>query len=147
LAFESNQQTVQFLPIPNRQEATDDRVQTILDEEEEDLNQEFNNTFLDRAFATEEESNTHMEMDLDPKNVHPPLEEFTKNVQAENYWDSDDERELEWTDILPDIDNISQSGKEKRNVEKDQEKKGRDSPWTYPFHNKFVSVFLGFCTL
>jgi hypothetical protein len=102
-AYKSNQRTILCLPIQNVEGANGGHIKTVLDEEEEDLYQEFNNTFLDQTFATEEEKDFHMEVDP-PLNVHPPLEEFNKISQNKDYLDSEDKHKLDWNDMLPDED-------------------------------------------
>ncbi|WAR55747.1 hypothetical protein PtB15_6B490 [Puccinia triticina] len=72
-------------------------------EEEENLNQDFEGMFLDRNFGNAEDD-THMEINSPPNDMPPPIEEFDKPASAEEYYDSDDNRELDWTDMLPEDD-------------------------------------------
>ncbi|KAA1110959.1 hypothetical protein PGT21_034998 [Puccinia graminis f. sp. tritici] len=111
-------------------------------EDEEGLSQEFHNVFLDRTFEKEREDDIHMENDSDSaEHIRPPLEEFDEPAPAENYWDSEDECELDWIDILPEDEANHHGKREQKKGDEEKEKKGKDSPW-YPFRNKHVSQIL-----
>ena len=92
---------------------------------EEDLDQTFKEIFLDRTFLMEEDRNTHMEINHGtPEDVLPPLEDFDEPAPAEEYYDSDDDCELDWTDIIPEDNNADQQSRnEAKNEEKEDTKK------------------------
>ncbi|KAI7963432.1 hypothetical protein MJO29_003859 [Puccinia striiformis f. sp. tritici] len=73
------------------------------------------------------------------ENELPPIEEFDFPAPAEDYWDSDDERELDWIDTLPEDEEDNQPLEKEKKAEKEEDKKGVNSPW-HPFRNKNVSV-------
>jgi hypothetical protein len=82
-----------------------------------------------------------VEMDQTEENIWPALEEFNEPTIAKEYWDSEDENELDWTDILPEVsnDDSDQSDREEKRQKMKGDKKGQDSPW-YPFRNQLVSL-------
>ncbi|KNF04320.1 hypothetical protein PSTG_02662 [Puccinia striiformis f. sp. tritici PST-78] len=69
------------------------------------------------------------------ENELPPIEEFDFPAPAEDYWDSDDERELDWIDTLPEDEEDNQPLEKEKKAEKEEDKKGVNSPW-HPFRNK-----------
>ncbi|OAV99244.1 hypothetical protein PTTG_25321 [Puccinia triticina 1-1 BBBD Race 1] len=106
-------------------------------EEEENLNQDFEEMFLDRNFGNAEDD-THMEINSPPNDMPPPIEEFDEPALAKEYYDSDDDRELDWTDMLPEDDDDQCSEKEERKEEKKEDENGENSAW-HPFRNKLGS--------
>ncbi|KAI9603142.1 hypothetical protein H4Q26_002456 [Puccinia striiformis f. sp. tritici PST-130] len=80
------------------------------------------------------------------ENELPPIEEFDFPAPAKDYWDSDDERELDWIDTLPEDEEDNQPLEKEKKAEKEEDKKGVNSPW-HPFRNKNYlagSLIVGF---
>ncbi|WAQ93360.1 hypothetical protein PtA15_18A420 [Puccinia triticina] len=124
------------LPMAGQTGLTPNNANTYTDLDGEDLNQEFDNIFLDQTYVIDNENNRPMETDTNPvENTRPPLDTFDKPSPDEDYWDSEDERKLDWTDLLPekaDNQRSKDAEQKEKTAEKEQEKKGEHSPW-YPF--------------
>ncbi|OAV92081.1 hypothetical protein PTTG_08799 [Puccinia triticina 1-1 BBBD Race 1] len=117
------------LPMAGQTGLTPNNANTYTDLDGEDLNQEFDNIFLDQTYVIDNENNRPMETDTNPvENTRPPLDTFDEPSPDEDYWDSEDERKLDWTDLLPEkADNKRSKDAEQKEKTAERNKKKKES--------------------